>query len=75
MIGLYNTNALYYQRIRQANRDACGVLLRTMEAKAKVDAGKWSLALDVSLGKTSLNASLFSIPLDLAIAHCFQAWG
>ncbi|PGH17555.1 hypothetical protein AJ79_01155 [Helicocarpus griseus UAMH5409] len=46
MIGLYNTNALYYQRIHQINRDACGLLLRTMEAKANVEAGKWAEALD-----------------------------
>ncbi|OJD13400.1 hypothetical protein AJ78_06134 [Emergomyces pasteurianus Ep9510] len=46
MIGLYNTNALYYQKIHQINRDACGLLLRTMEAKAKVGAGKWAQALD-----------------------------
>lgn len=48
MIGLYNTNALYYQRIRQVNRDACGLLLRMMVAKAEVEAGKWTPALDVS---------------------------
>lgn len=47
MVGLYNTNALYYQRIRQINRDSCGLLMKTMEAKAKVEAGKWSAALDV----------------------------
>jgi nuclear pore complex protein Nup93 len=49
MIGLYNTNALYYQRIRQINRDACGLLLRMMEAKGEVEAGQWTPALDVSL--------------------------
>lgn len=49
MIGLYNTNALYYQKIHQINRDACGLLLRTMEAKANVAAGKWAQALDVSI--------------------------
>ncbi|THC97262.1 hypothetical protein EYZ11_003264 [Aspergillus tanneri] len=48
MIELYNTNALYYQQIRQVNRDTCGLLLRMMEAKAEVKAGKWTLALDVS---------------------------
>lgn len=46
MIGLYNTNALYYQRIRQVNRDACGLLLRMMEAKTEVESGKWTQALD-----------------------------
>ena len=48
MISLYNTNALYYQKIRPATRDACGVLLRMSEAKARVTAGQWAEALDVS---------------------------
>lgn len=47
MIGLYNANAMYYQRIRQVNRDACGLLLRMMEAKVEVEAAKWTPALDV----------------------------
>ncbi|RAK98034.1 linker nucleoporin NIC96 [Aspergillus ibericus CBS 121593] len=46
MIGLYNANAMYYQRIRQVNRDACGLLLRMMEAKVEVEAAKWTPALD-----------------------------
>lgn len=49
MISLYNSNALYYQRIRPANRDACGILLRLSEVKAKVSAGNWAEALDVSI--------------------------
>lgn len=57
MIGLYNTNALYYQRIRQVNRDTCGLLLRMMEAKAEVEAGKWTPALDVSSQLAFLFAS------------------
>lgn len=48
MISLYNSNALYYQKIRPANRDACGILLRLSEVKAKVSAGNWAEALDVS---------------------------
>lgn len=48
MIGLYNTNAMYYQKIHSINREACGILLRMMEAKSKVEAGKWAQALDVS---------------------------
>ncbi|RJE23640.1 Nuclear pore protein [Aspergillus sclerotialis] len=46
MIGLYNTNALYYQQIRQVNRDTCGLLLRMMEAKVEVESGRWTPALD-----------------------------
>ncbi|KAE8374320.1 Nup93/Nic96-domain-containing protein [Aspergillus bertholletiae] len=46
IISIYNMNALYYQRIRPVNRDACGLLLQMMEAKAEVEAGKWTPALD-----------------------------
>jgi nuclear pore complex protein Nup93 len=49
MISLYNSNALYYQKIRQVNRDGCGILLQMMEAKVLVEAGSWAPALDVSL--------------------------
>lgn len=49
MIGLYSTNAAYYQKIHQFNREASGVLLRTIEAKSKVEAGNWTQALDVCL--------------------------
>ena len=48
MVDLYNTNAMYYQRIRKVNRDSCGLLLRMMEAKVQVEAGRWTSALDVS---------------------------
>lgn len=48
MISLYNANALYYQKILPANRDACGILLRLSEVKSKVLVGKWAEALDVS---------------------------
>lgn len=48
MIGLYNSNAMYYQKIGQVNRDACGLLLRMMEAKETIQAGKWTEGLDVS---------------------------
>lgn len=48
MIGLYNTNALYYQQIRQLNRDICAMLVRMIEAKSEVETGKWTSALDVS---------------------------
>ena len=48
MISLYNASALYFQKIRPMNREACGLLLRMSEAKAKVAAGQWSEAIDVS---------------------------
>lgn len=52
MISLYNSNALYYQKIRQINRDACGLLLRMLEAKGQVEIGNWAPALDVSFPQT-----------------------
>ena len=48
MISLYNASALYFQKIRPMNREACGLLLRMSEAKSKVTAGQWSEAIDVS---------------------------
>ena len=48
MISLYNARALYFEKIRSMNREACGLLLRMSEAKAKVAAGYWSEAIDVS---------------------------
>ncbi|MCJ1389904.1 hypothetical protein MMC18_002761 [Xylographa bjoerkii] len=49
MITVYNGNALYYQKIRSASRDACGVLLRISEAKGKVEAEQWAEAIDVNI--------------------------
>jgi nuclear pore complex protein Nup93 len=49
MIGLYNSNALYYQKIKAVNREACGTLLQMSEARLRIDAGRWYEALDVSL--------------------------
>ncbi|KAI9861990.1 MAG: hypothetical protein M1813_005061 [Trichoglossum hirsutum] len=59
MVGLYNQNAMYFRKIRQTNRDACGVLLRMSEAKALVEAGQWAPALDIitSLSILPLSAS------------------
>lgn len=48
MIGVYNQNALYYQKIRQGNRDTCGSLMRMMEAKAQIETGETAKAVDVS---------------------------
>ncbi|KAL2866812.1 linker nucleoporin NIC96 [Aspergillus lucknowensis] len=75
MIGLYNQNALYYQRIRQANRDACGLLLRMMEAKSEVEGGKWTAALDTvnGLGILPLRAR-GSVPYIRSAAQAFSAF-
>lgn len=52
MISLYDSDIMYYGQIRQVNRDACGLLLRMMEAKTQVEAGRWAPALDVSASST-----------------------
>lgn len=49
-ITLYNPNALYYEKIRDVNRDVCGLLLRLGEAKEAVETGFWPETLDVSSG-------------------------
>jgi nuclear pore complex protein Nup93 len=54
LVRLYNSNALYYQRIRQVNRDACGMLLRMMQVKSEVEAGNWAPALDVRASEVSI---------------------
>jgi nuclear pore complex protein Nup93 len=48
MIGLYNRNALYFEKIKPQNRETCGVLLRMNEAKDLVAQQQWASALDVS---------------------------
>lgn len=62
MISLYNSNALYYQKIQPVNRDSCGILLRLSEVKTKVIAGQWAEALDVSFNP-SLDLVLFFLKL------------
>jgi nuclear pore complex protein Nup93 len=60
MMGLYNSNAMYYQKIRLANRETCGLLLQISLAKGHIQAGRWADALDVSKKNrflpTSVNA-------------------
>ncbi|KAJ5806962.1 hypothetical protein N7474_010554 [Penicillium riverlandense] len=65
MISLYNSNTLYWQQIRQMNRDACGLLLRLMEAKILVEAGRWTVALDVAHG---------SVPYIRSAAQAFSSF-
>lgn len=73
MIRLYNANALYYQRIRPANRDACGLLLRMVEAKTQVEAGNWASALDAinELNLLPLRAR-GSVPVIRGVAQAFS---
>lgn len=58
MINLYNSNALFYAKIKPANRDACGMLLRMSVARSYVEQGRWGEALDLieSLGILPLRA-------------------
>ncbi|KAI9820332.1 MAG: hypothetical protein M1827_005954 [Pycnora praestabilis] len=73
MIGLYNANALYYRKIRQINRDACGVLLRMSEVKERVEAEKWAEALDIidTLSILPLHANS-AVPLIRSAAQAFN---
>ncbi|KAF7591745.1 hypothetical protein BBP40_001125 [Aspergillus hancockii] len=75
IIGIYNTNALYYQRVRPVNRDACGLLLRMMEAKAQVEAGNWTSALDAinALNVLPLRAR-GSVPYIRSAAQAFSSF-
>lgn len=57
MIGLYNLNALYFQKIRRINREACGILIRMSEIRPKVDNENWGDAL-------GMIESLQLLPLD-----------
>ncbi|KAH0543668.1 hypothetical protein FGG08_001983 [Glutinoglossum americanum] len=73
MIGLYNGNAMYFRKIRQANRDACGILLRMSEAKALVEVGQWTPALDIisslNILPLSANSDVYQIR---SSAHAFS---
>lgn len=54
MMGLYDSQPMYYENIRPAHKDACILLIRMMEAKIEVEAGRWPEALDVSPRPASL---------------------
>ncbi len=58
VIGLYekNTNQ-YLSKIKEVNRQTCGILLRMMEAKKKVAAREWAAAIDVGRLLPSLRSS------------------
>ncbi|KAI9894756.1 MAG: hypothetical protein M1814_002113 [Vezdaea aestivalis] len=59
MIGLYNSNAMYYRKIDHQNRVTCGVLIQMSQAKKLVANQKWAEALDkiTPLGILPLEAS------------------
>ncbi|KAJ5543056.1 Nucleoporin interacting component Nup93/Nic96 [Penicillium sp. DV-2018c] len=74
MISLYDSDRMYYGQIRQVNRDACGLLLRMMEAKTQVEAGRWAPALDAinALNILPLQAE-GSIPYIRSTAQAFSS--
>ena len=47
MIGVYDKNALYLRKIKQVNRDACGLLLQMNNARLSIEGSRWADALDV----------------------------
>ncbi|KAL3427607.1 hypothetical protein PVAG01_01116 [Phlyctema vagabunda] len=47
MTSLYGQNRMYLNKIKDANKDACGVLLRMSEAKALVERERWPEAMDI----------------------------
>ncbi|KAJ5473671.1 Nucleoporin interacting component Nup93/Nic96 [Penicillium sp. IBT 31633x] len=74
MISLYDSERMYYGQIRQVNRDACGLLLRMMEAKTQVEAGRWAPALDAinALNILPLQAQ-GSVPYIRSTAQAFSS--
>ncbi|KAI9844521.1 MAG: hypothetical protein M1830_007600 [Pleopsidium flavum] len=70
---MYNTNAMYFRKIKQVNRDPCGVLLQLLEIKHKVEREQWAEALDsiTTLSLLPLTARS-SIPLIRASAQTFN---
>ena len=58
MMTMYERDHMFWQKIRDANRVACSVLLQMSEIKSHVEAGLWPRCLDVS--------SLIRFPLPTA---------
>ncbi|MCJ1308804.1 hypothetical protein MMC25_002459 [Agyrium rufum] len=54
---IYNSNAMYFERIREINRNTCSILLKLSEAKNLVATGDYHRALELirSLGILPLN--------------------
>jgi nuclear pore complex protein Nup93 len=47
MTRLYSQNRMYMDKIKEVNKETCHALITTSRAKAKVEKGLWSQALDV----------------------------
>ncbi len=68
---MYERDHMFWQKIRDANRVACSVLLQMSEIKAHVEAGLWPRCLDVSLRSFSpfspaLSDLLVSLPFGVS---------
>ena len=76
LIGLYNSNASYYSRITQQNRNTCGALLQLLNVRAHLesDPPAYMAVLEGlnALGHLPLNAG-GSIPVVRAAAAAFGA--
>ncbi|CAI7583818.1 unnamed protein product [Penicillium pancosmium] len=59
MMSLYESQPMYYENIRPIHKDSCILLIRMMEAKIEVEAGRWPEALDAidRLGVLPLRAN------------------
>lgn len=62
IMGLYSTDAGYYEKIQSSNLRTWKMLLRALDAKTRVEQGRWNEALDVcDLLFCRLNAFLFFV--------------
>src|SRR5690606_17971625 len=48
MMTMYERDAMFWQKIRDANRVACAVLLQMSDIKNLVEQGQWPQCIDVS---------------------------
>jgi len=48
MMGMYERDHMFWQKIREPNRVACSVLLQMADIKSLVEQGRWAECLDVS---------------------------
>jgi nuclear pore complex protein Nup93 len=64
MMTMYERDAMFWQKIRDANRVACSVLLQMSDIKSLVAQGQWPQCIDVSflLSPFSFSHSLTMIP-------------
>ena len=69
-IGLYNSNAMYYERISTSNRDVCGILMRIQEAKDFMLSSQWGPALQVCHFFVFTNANVSSNSPISMLSHC-----